>query len=206
MTSMRDFEALDQMFAEQAKKADEPPLRQARTEYGRDGPSTVVGPSPGAIGPAKKAPPKKAAAAKKAADPNEIWSEAEVRDAGDVEDVDDGRTVPDYDIVYSQCQTPEDMFLGVDPVRHPGISCSDQILLKVQLPGAKLAEIDLDVRPTMVRLGTSKYKLRAALAERVDDTKGNAKWDADKSTLTVSLPIIHDIDSKFQTSKADELD
>ena len=35
---------------------------------------------------------------------------------------------------------------------------------------------------------------------------GNAKWDADKCELTVTLPIIHDWDSKLQTSAADELD
>jgi hypothetical protein len=117
-----------------------------------------------------------------------------------------GRKQPEYDIVFKQNVTPEDFFLGVDQFRHQGISCSDELVLKVVLPETKLAEIDLDVRPTFVRVGAPKYKLRAALGERVDETKGNAKWDADKSTLTVTLPIIHDVDSKMATSSANELD
>lgn len=209
MGSMRDFEALDALFAstsEQQMQQQQAPLRQAPTSYGCDAPVAFKGPSPGAIGPPKKAPPKKAAAPKKAADPNEIWSETEVRDAGDVEDVDDGRKQPEYDIVFKQNCTPEDFFLGVDPIRHQGISCSDELVLKVVLPDTKLADIDLDVRPTFVRVGAPKWKLKAALVERVDETKGNAKWDADKATLTVTLPIVHDWDSKLATSSANEID
>ena len=117
-----------------------------------------------------------------------------------------GRRQPEYDIVFKQNVTPEDFFLGMDPVRHQGISCSDALVLKVVLPETKLADIDLDVRPTFVRVGAPKWKLKAALGERVDETKGNAKWDADKATLTVTLPIIHDFDSKFATSSSNEID
>ena len=163
--------------------------------------------SPGSIGPAKKAPAKKpAAASKKAADPNEIWADSEVRDAGDIDDVDDGRAQPEYDIVFKQNVTPEDFFLGADPTRNPGIACSDELVLKVQLPETKLADIDLDVRPTFVRVSAPKYKLRACLTERVDETKGNAKWDAEKATLTVTMPIVHDWDSKLAVSSSNEID
>ena len=37
-------------------------------------------------------------------------------------------------------------------------------------------------------------KLRADLPERVDDKAGTAKWDATKSILSVTLPIVRDID------------
>lgn len=204
MTSMRDFEALDQLFQ---STTEENPLNQQPTSYGCDAPVKTTGPSPGTIGPQRTAPPKKAAAAaKKAADPNEIWSEAEVRDAGDVDDIDDGRPMPDFDIVFKQNVTPEDQFLGVDPIRHAGISCSDAIVLKVQLPSTKLSDIDLDVRPTFVRISAPKYKGRIALAERVDEKKGDAKWDADKGLLTITLPIVHDWDSKMSVSKSDDID
>ena len=210
MTSLRDFEALDAMFAATAvEPAAEAPLRQEPTSYGRDAPVKVAGPSPGSIGPPKQAGPKKVAAAAKQrqrADPNEIWSESEVREAGDVDDVDDGRKQPEYDIVFKQNVTPEDFFLGVDPVRHQGISCSDELVLRVVLPETKLADIDLDVRPTFVRVSAPNYRLKAALVERVDETKGNAKWDADKATLTVTMPIVHDMDGKLATSSSNEID
>ena len=50
-------------------------------------------------------------------------------------------------IIFKQKVTPEDLYLGVDPLRHAGISCSDELVLKVTLPETKLSEIDLDVRP-----------------------------------------------------------
>lgn len=208
MSTYGDWEALDAMFSsDPAEQQQQQPLAAPpATSYGRDGPVNVVGPSPGMIGPPKKAPPKKEAKPTKKADPNEIWSDAEVLEAGDVDDVDDGRAQPEYDLVFKQNVTPEDYFLGVDPLRHPGLSCSDELLLKVTLPETKLADIDLDVRPTFVRLSAPKYKLKVHLSERVDDAKGNAKWDADKALLTVSLPIVHDYDGKMTTSAADEID
>ena len=204
MASFGDWEALDKMLTEQS-------LETPQASYGRDGPVKVTGPSPGMIGPPKAvAAGGKSKAAqqqqKKKADPNEIWSASEVLEAGDVDDVDDGRKQPEYDIVFKQNVSPEDMFLGVDPVRHPGISCSDALVLKVTLPETKLADIDLDVRPTFVRVSAPKYKLKAHLGEKVDENKGNAKWDADKSLLTVTLPIIHDFDEKLTVSNSDDID
>ena len=201
--AMGDYQAWEALDAMMNKPA-EPPATAPKSSYGLDAPVTVTGPSPGMIGPAKKAAPKKAA---KKADPNEIWAEADVKDAGDIDDIDDGRACPDYEIVFKQNVTPQDFFLGIDPLRHAGISCSDELVLKVTLPGTKLADIDLDVRPTFVRIGAPKYKLKAQLGEKVNETKGNAKWDASKSLLTVTLPIIHDLDSKMTTtSQSNEID
>jgi len=193
-SSARDWEALDAMFAAGAETLEAP-----KASYGVDAPVKTVGPSPGMIGP-PKAVTQPTAAAAKAADPNAIWSESEVLEAGDIDDIDDGRVQPDYDIVFKQNVTPEDFFLGVDPIRNPGIACSDELVVKIKLPGTKLSDIDLDVRPTFVRLGAPKYKLKAQLGERVDETKGNAKWDAENALLTVTLPIIHDWDAKITTT------
>jgi len=193
-----DWAALDNMF----QSASEAP---PQATYGRDGPVKVSGPSPAMIGPPKIAKPKKPKEQPKA-DPNEIWSEKEVDEENDPLDLDDGRKYADYDIVFKQNVTPEDFFLGVDPLRHAGVSCSDALVVKVCLPETKLADIDLDVRPTYVRISAPKHKAKIQLGERVDDQKGNAKWDAEKSELTITLPIIHDWDAKLQTSAADELD
>ena len=204
MKSHDDWEALDKMLAAGAQIDEGAP----KASYGRDAPVKVAGPSPGMIGPPKpaaaKPPPSKKAAKPK--DPNEIWAEGEVQDAGDIDDIDDGRPQPDYEIVFKQKVSPEDMFLGVDPLRHPGISMSDDLVLKVTLPNTKLAEIDLDVRSTFVRIMAPKYKLRAQLGQTVDENKGNAKWDADKSLLTVTLPIFHDWGEKLQTSSSNDID
>ena len=98
------------------------------------------------------------------------------------------------------------MFLGVDPVRSPSIASSDALVLKVTLPDTKLADIDLDVRSTFVRLRAPRYKLKAHLPDKVDDQKGNAKWDGASMVLTVTLPIVHEWDTKMQVSASNELD
>jgi hypothetical protein len=138
------------------------------------------------------------------ADPSAIWDAAEVGDEPD--DIDDGRPQPEYNIVYKQNVSPEDMFLGIDPLRHSGVSCSDALALRIRLPGCKLADLDLDVRPTYVRLQAPKYKLKAYLPATVDEKRGKATWDKEAETLTVSLPVVPALDSKFTTSVSDELD
>lgn len=206
---MQDWAALDKLFQDGLQVDHAVP----KPSYGKDAPVKVTGMTPGMIGPPKvtaEQQQQKAKAAakakKKPSDPNEIWADEEVRDEGDPDEVDDGRKQPDYEIVFKQNVSPEDLYLGIDPLRHSGVSCSDALVLKVVLPETKVADIDLDVRPTFVRLGAPKYKLKVHLGEKVDDQKGNAKWDGDKSTLTVTLPIVHDWESKFTTSVADELD
>jgi hypothetical protein len=204
----REWEALDEMFQRGLSSLDDQPAPAA--SYGKDAPVKVTGPTPGMIGPPAVPAKKKAAAAAKPtpkADANEIWSEAEVANAGEEEDEDDGRAQPEYDLVFRQNVTPEDNYLGVDPLRHGGLSCADELILKVTLPDTKLADVDLDVRPTFVRVSAPQYRLKVQLGERVDEGKGTANWDAAKSLLTVNMPIIHDFDTKFTTtSSANELD
>ena len=183
--SLAQLGALDKLFADS-----EAASGQAKTSYGKDAPVAVSGMTPGMIGPPKAAVVKAKPKPKAVADRNEIWDVDAVNAVDD--EPDDGRPQAEYEIVYKQNVSPEDMFLGVDPERHAGVSCSDALLLKVLLPGTKLADIELDVRETFVRVQAPKLKLKAWLPEKVDSTKGNAKWDGDKETLAVTLPIIHD--------------
>ena len=183
--SLVQLGALDKLFADS-----EAASGQAKTSYGKDAPVAVSGMTPGMIGPPKAAVVKAKPKPKAVADRNEIWDADAVNAVDD--EPDDGRPQAEYEIVYKQNVSPEDMFLGVDPERHAGVSCSDALLLKVLLPGTKLADIELDVRETFVRVQAPKLKLKAWLPEKVDSTKGNAKWDGDKETLAVTLPIIHD--------------
>jgi len=205
MSMTAEWSALDSLFTESQKLQDEREHSVPPASYGCDAPVAVKGPTPASIGPPisqshKKAPkskPKDAAA---------IWDADEVAEAGDVDDVDDGRPQPEYDLVYKQRISPEDLFLGIDPIRHPGTACSDEIVLKIKLPGARMADIDLDVRPTFVRMQAPKYKLKAYLPERVDEQRGHAKWDGAKEELVVTLPVVAQIQGKLPTSMSDEID
>ena len=210
MTAHQDsWAAMAKMFdeaqlAEDEAAASAPPPPPS---YGKDAPVKVKGMTPGMIGPPATHKPKAAAPPTKPADPNASWDADEVGEAGDAdEDEDAGRAQPEYDVVFKQNVSPEDMFLGIDPLRNPGVAMSDELTLRVKLPGTKLADIELDVRSTFVRVGAPKFRLKAYLPEQVDEQKGNAKWDAEKAELKVTLPIIHDWDAKAAVSSANDLD
>ncbi|KAG8457458.1 hypothetical protein KFE25_003762 [Diacronema lutheri] len=123
------------------------------------------------------------------ADRNEIWAENEV-DADDGFDADDGRAAAAYELVYKQRVSPQDMFLGIDPTRNPGTASCEDLVVRIQLPGAKASELDLEVQRTRLTLRTPRHKVRIHLPKAVDDERGNAKWVADKECLEVTLPVV----------------
>lgn len=132
-------------------------------------------------------------AAKKAADSNEIWAEDEL-EADDGFDDDDGRATADYDLLYKQRVSPQDMFLGIDPTRNPGTASCEDLLIRIKLPGTKSsAEIDLEVKRARLTLRAPKHKLRIHLPKPVDDEHGSAKWVSDKGWLEVCLPVVDDL-------------
>ena len=162
MGSVADLQAISSLFSESEQLHAEHEAPKA--SYGCDAPVTFSGPTPGSIGPPKRAgcAARKARAAAPAADANAIWDAAEVPAAGDDDgdDGDDGRPQPEYAVVYKQAVGAQDLFLGIDPLRHAGGSCADALVLRVKLPGAKPAQIDLDVRATFVRLSTPSHRLK----------------------------------------------
>ncbi len=215
---MGDWAALDKMLN---AEADAPPP----TSYGRDAPVKASGITPAAIGPAKvegRTASRKPAPAPAPAprDGGAIWDADEVRD-DDADDPHDTRPEPEHSVCYKQRVSPEDMFLGIDPLRHAGTACSDAIVLKVrvshetralpalrtpthprryhkhpatpsgprpladivltrapphaarqvELPGTRLDQVDLDVRPTFAKVSAPKFKLRVHLPEKVDEKR-----------------------------------
>jgi len=65
------------------------------------------------------------------------------------------------------------------------------MILRVELPGTtSMADIDLDVQATYIRLESSHYKLAMYLPHKVDEEKGQAKWDKVKEVINITLPII----------------
>lgn len=124
-------------------------------------------------------------------DPKAIWDEDEVADRDDVEDASDPRPRPKYDIVYKQNVTSEDMFLGMSDVDPSSNSCNF-VVLKIKFPGDKLKDIDLDVTQTRIVAQSPTHRLSTYLPHPVKHKDGNAKWDAKRETLIVTLPIIRE--------------
>ena len=150
-------------------------------------------------------------------DPKAIWTFEEVTDALD-DDVDDGRMMPEcaarprapnapaaapggltgrlrpprrYEFLYKQAVSTADNYLGMSYVhKDPSSSNCEQLVVRIELPGTdSVGDLDLDVKPERLRLQSPVYRLALALPHPVDDKKGQAKWDAKKETLSVTLPI-----------------
>ena len=71
-------------------------------------------------------------------------------------------------------------------------SCEDLVFV-IDLPGTEsMAELDLEVRATHVRLYTPRFKLSLPLPHKVLEDRGTAKWDGRKDQLVLSLPIVRE--------------
>mmetsp|Transcript_14704 Transcript_14704/g.41387 ORF Transcript_14704/g.41387 Transcript_14704/m.41387 type:complete len:181 (+) Transcript_14704:107-649(+) len=151
--------------------------------------TTAVAPTPGSIGPSQIYKNVKVPDAKPIKDPKEIWDPEEVEETVE-DDIDDGRICPTYEFYYKQAVETQDAFLGMGDKDPSSTQCED-IVLRIELPGtSSVKDLDLDVKPTYIKLYSTKYKLTMYLPHKVDDQKSNAKWDATKEELKVTLRII----------------
>ena len=67
------------------------------------------------------------------------------------QDADDGRQRPAYEILHGQHVGTEDVYLGMSEKTPSSLHC-DRMVVKVRLPGERLADIDLDVTEQKVTL------------------------------------------------------
>lgn len=147
---------------------------------------------PGSIGPPVKQGTKKVPDQKK--DTKDIWNAEEVPEGAEFEDgYDDPRPQPEFDIIFKQAVTTEDMFLQMGN-KTPSSVCCEDMLVKITLPDTKLADVDLDVKDKYLACRTPTYKLGLHLPHPVDSKNGKAQWDGTKELLTVTLRIVREYD------------
>lgn len=98
-----------------------------------------------------------AKSAPKKADSRMIWTEEEIERAKELEEdeTDDGRIKPDYDILYKQSISAEDVFMNMSMKDGSTIHC-EAIVVKIPMPGAKMSEVSLDVTPTRLLVRSNK--------------------------------------------------
>lgn len=116
-----------------------------------------------------------------------IWNEDD--DLQNVEDR-DPRPAPEYTISYSQTVRSEDMYLGMMGKQNSIDHC-DKMIVKIDMPLIDSAkDVELTVKEELLDVRCADYKLVLALPRKVDEDKGNAKWDKSKKQLVVTLQII----------------
>lgn len=152
--------------------------------------------TPGSIGPATKqkriAGKKKKPAAELKASAKDIWDVEEVN----VEDhgaEDDPRPQPEYDILYKQAVSSEDMYLGMSGRDASSHWCEDMIV-KIKLPGHKMADCELDVTDKFLDLRTTTHRLGLHLPYPCDSKNGSAKFVNEKQELQVTLRMMREMD------------
>ena len=124
----------------------------------------------------------------KVKDPNAIWDEEEI-DQTDPDFIDDGREVPEYNIIYKQHVGAEDVYLGMGNTTPSTISAG-YLVVHIDFPGQKMKDLDLKVEKQKIIAQSPKHRLCTYLPHEVDDQKGNAKWDGKKDRLSITLPIV----------------
>lgn len=127
--------------------------------------------------------------AKKELDPKAIWDADAVPEMEEADDEGETRPRPEFDIVLKQAVGTEDVYLGLSDVDVSTTHCNAMVV-KVMLPGEKLANVDLDVTKQKIRVSANNFYLSTYLPYPVRHKDGKAKWIRDKEILQVTLPII----------------
>ncbi|XP_033631939.1 protein PIH1D3-like [Asterias rubens] len=155
--------------------------------------STAARLGPGAIGPAAGVQAKQKEAETKKTQSKDIWDADEVPEGSQYDDVDDPRPQPEYDIIMKQAVTTEDMYLQLGN-KTPSTVCCEDMVIKINLPDTKLADVDLDVTDKFLDCRTPKYKLGLHLPHPVDGKNGKAQWISDKEMLVVTCKMVREYD------------
>ncbi|KAF7254936.1 hypothetical protein EG68_08576 [Paragonimus skrjabini miyazakii] len=143
---------------------------------------------PGDIGPKVKRKSKSNEDNKKqrACDPNAIWDAEEVPEDNEFEDIYDPRPQPEYELIYKQAVTTEDIYLPLG-MKNPTTASCEFLVAKIKLPGCKKEDIKLDVKEKFLDLRVSQYKLGLHLPNPVDPDSSRAEWIEEKHTLEVTM-------------------
>ncbi|CAL1530863.1 unnamed protein product [Lymnaea stagnalis] len=145
---------------------------------------------PGHIGPEKGS---QSVTTEPPVNSKDIWSEAEVPEGSEFDLLQDPRPQPEYDIVFSQAVTSEDIFLQMGN-KTPATASCENMTIKIKLPDTKMANVELDVKSKFLDCRTPKYKLGLHLPHPVDYKNGKAQWDSKTETLIVTLKMVRDFD------------
>ncbi|XP_041111702.1 protein PIH1D3 [Polyodon spathula] len=179
LSSIQSLEALSKLLSQgRDDEEDEQPA------------SSTASLGPGHIGPAKcetNVPPVVSKNSK------DIWSEEEVPEGSELDDTWDPRQQPEYEILFKQKVTTEDVFLGMSR-KDPSSACCECMLIKIKLPDTKIADVFLDVKEKFLDLRSPKFKLGLHLPHPVDSKTGKARFISEAHTLEVTLTMQREMD------------
>lgn len=146
---------------------------------------------PGHIGESKKQ--RNSASKKDINQSKEIWCSEEITEGAEFDSLSDPRLQPEYDIIYNQSVTTEDIFLQLGN-KTPNTSSCEKMVVKINLPNTEMKDITLDIKSIFLDLRTPKYKLGLHLPHPVDEQQSKAEWDASQHSLIVCMKMNREYD------------
>ncbi|KAK7096694.1 dynein axonemal assembly factor 6-like [Littorina saxatilis] len=155
---------------------------------------SVAALGPGDVGPVKHTSQPSSRKEVEKKNTKDIWDADEVPEGAEYETLYDPRPEPEYDIVFKQAVSSEDMFLQMGN-RTPLTSSCEDMVVKIHLPNTTMADVELDVKPKFLDCRTPKYKLGLHLPHPVDDKNGKAQWNAKTESLHVTLRMTREFDA-----------
>lgn len=98
------------------------------------------------------------------------------------------RISPEYNIIYKQTVTPEDIYLPLSN-KTPATTSCEELCIEISLPNetVDIDQMTLDVRDTSVDLQTPIYRLTLPFPQQIYPDLGKAEWNSAKKTLTLTL-------------------
>jgi hypothetical protein len=130
-------------------------------------------------------------------DPKAIWDDDEVQEVV-IDELDDGRVKPEYEMFVKQAVGTGDVFLGLSD-KTPGSQDCETLVITINVPGTqRVAELDVDVQTSYLRVTSATYKLGTFLPHKVDEKKGKCLFISDKAQLRLELPILRDLDDMLR--------
>ncbi|EZA61654.1 hypothetical protein DMN91_009921 [Ooceraea biroi] len=123
---------------------------------------------------------------------DDIWhpSEANTRSVEDY----DPRKVPEYEMVFKQAVTAEDVYLGMG-FKTPGTASCEWLSVLVKLPEETREKVELSVESEAIDVHSPRYRLHLPTPHLVDPNASYAKWHNDTSTLEVTLKLTRELDN-----------
>jgi len=85
------------------------------------------------------------------------------------------------------------MFLGMSG-RDPSSHWCEDMIVRISLPGHKMADCELDVTESFLDLRTPSHRLGLHLPHPCDPQAGSAKFDSRKAELSVTLRMTREMD------------
>lgn len=107
----------------------------------------------------------------------------------------DKRLCPNYNIIYKQSVTPEDVYLQMSS-KTPTTSSCEEMCLEIAMPEENVGidGMDLKISSDSIDLKTPVYRLKLPLVQSIDPDRGRAVWDTERKMLILTLRMKREYD------------